>query len=980
MGQSVQELKVKGLWNAPNPLSEVPKGGLEEAFEIVIDEPSLADSRRGQNFFTITSPLSNVDRFYGYFESIVAHEGSNLLLHEGVDTLDPFTSLSTNFNNPDDGFITHGIEANKNLYMTEALGIKKLDVDLASIVPAGAPPGLDLTGDLDGSTGYLGDDKIVAYRMLWGYEDASGNLILGAPTTRFVISNETGGTRNVELSFSIPDQVTTSWFYQIYRTTQFDVAVQPNDEMYLVLEGNPDSGEITAGVMDVTDETPDSLLGATLYTSPSQEGAENANYPPPFAKDITYFQNMTFFANTKSSQKINFNLIGVSEPDEAATAVLNITADITFTSVAVGSARNTTTFETKVNVAAPNPTNTVLVAFTGTAAAIVCTITPNDGTNNGAVPVPLTTAELTELVNTGLVAGKVITLTDASSLRILQTATGGGATDFADGGEGDNIVATFSGGTTNNNFQIGDTVTFTVGVTDIVFTGAATEDASIDEFEVFSAGTVAENIADTALSLCRVINQSPNNTYFYAYYISGFDDLPGQIFVESRPGVLDLFSVDSDDPDSFSPTFPIDSSQDVNPNRVYVSKPLQPESVPLYSYLDVGSANAQILRILALRDYVFVCKEDGIFTINGTNFSSLQQQLLDNSTKLIAPESLVVFNNQLLGFVDQGVAAISAAGVEIISRPIEKTLLRISQLPNFRAVTFGVAYESDRKYMLWTVEEDDEEFASIAYIYNQASNTWTNWVMDRTAGFVNPEDNHLYMFNPSNKAFYRERKTFTNFDYMDESYEFDAISENTSLTNYTLLVADAEVTNIEVGDVIFQYDLYSYVSAMEQDDMTGEWTITLTINIEFDVTSPLNVGKGFVPRLKYLPIDMESPGMVKQNQEFTIFFKDANFDSIEIGFSTDFFPDENLYDLIPPVGLVSGDWGNFIWGEINWGGVGIGLGQFPIRSNFPRDYSKSHWIQPSLQLSQPLTNLSFTGMNIVARAISTKFPGARMAA
>ena len=130
----------------------------------------------------------------------------------------------------------------------------------------------------------------------------------------------------------------------------------------------------------------------------------------------------------------------------AATAVADLTNDITFTSVAAGPARNTNTITIQVLAAAANPTNTVLVAFTGTAAAIVITVTPNDGTNNSATAVNLTTANLVQLINTGLVTGKTVTITDASSLRELQTATGGGAQNLADAGEGDAVVATFSAG------------------------------------------------------------------------------------------------------------------------------------------------------------------------------------------------------------------------------------------------------------------------------------------------------------------------------------------------------------------------------------------------------------------------------------------------------------------------------------------------------------------------------------------------------
>jgi hypothetical protein len=130
----------------------------------------------------------------------------------------------------------------------------------------------------------------------------------------------------------------------------------------------------------------------------------------------------------------------------AATATLDLTTDIVLTSVAAGAARNTNTVTLEVEAAAANPTDTVLADVTGTAAAIIITITPNDGTNNGATPVDLTTAELAELINSGTVVGKAVTLTDAGGLIDDQTATGGDATALVDAGEGDGEVATFASG------------------------------------------------------------------------------------------------------------------------------------------------------------------------------------------------------------------------------------------------------------------------------------------------------------------------------------------------------------------------------------------------------------------------------------------------------------------------------------------------------------------------------------------------------
>lgn len=149
----------------------------------------------------------------------------------------------------------------------------------------------------------------------------------------------------------------------------------------------------------------------------------------------------------------------------AASATADLTTDIVFSSVAAGPARNTNTLTIQVEAAAANPTDTILVGFTGTAAAIVCTVTPNDGTNNGATPVDLTTAELVEMFNTGAVSGKTVTITDGSSFRALQTATGGDATVLVDAGEGDGVVATFAGGGANQ-----PTLTLGHGISSVALT------------------------------------------------------------------------------------------------------------------------------------------------------------------------------------------------------------------------------------------------------------------------------------------------------------------------------------------------------------------------------------------------------------------------------------------------------------------------------------------------------------------------------
>ncbi len=138
----------------------------------------------------------------------------------------------------------------------------------------------------------------------------------------------------------------------------------------------------------------------------------------------------------------------------APTATWNLTNDITLTTVTTGPARNGDTITLQVAAAAANPTDTILMGVTGTIDAVVITVTPNSGANNGGTPVNLTTAQLAEYIQTGAVVGKTITLTDGGSLLPDFNATGGGAANLADGGEGDGVVATLANGAVNSSANI----------------------------------------------------------------------------------------------------------------------------------------------------------------------------------------------------------------------------------------------------------------------------------------------------------------------------------------------------------------------------------------------------------------------------------------------------------------------------------------------------------------------------------------------
>lgn len=242
------------------------------------------------------------------------------------------------------------------------------------------------------------------------------------------------------------------------------------------------------------------------------------------------------------------------------------------------------------------------------------------------------------------------------------------------------------------------------------------------------------------------------------------------------------------------------SENESKSNRVYYSKFLQPDAVPISNFFDVGAADNQILRIFPLRDSLFVFKEDGLYRISGDSPFSLE--LFDNSFILLAPDSVAVSNNVLYAWTTQGVQSLTEGGSTTISRPIDNIFFNIqsSNFPHFKKATWGVGYESDNSYLVFTVNEQEDEVATIAYRYSTLTNTWTTYDKTCLAGVINSFDDKLYLAAADLPAIEQERKTFSRLDYADR--EFNSLIANDRLLNNTIILP--ETFQFAVGDVFVQ--------------------------------------------------------------------------------------------------------------------------------------------------------------------------------
>lgn len=820
MSQSLV-LKHKGLYTNSDQLSEVPLGALSQAQNIVIDKDGVAEGCRG--FTRLLNPAASSairnDRLTVYQDHLIVRRSNNDTMAYYVDGAG-YTDFSGTYAHPDSNYARMQFtQANGNLYFTTSTGVKVLDVYTGPVYSTGMPKGLDGVGSTTGASGMMTDNTQVAYRIVWGSRDANNNLYLGTPSQRIIVSNSSGGTRDVSLTFTIPSGITTSDFFQVYRSKESaSSTTEPNDELQLVYEENPTAGEITAKAVTFTDSAPVSLMGAYLYTNASQEGIAESNDEPPFAKDIAVFKNYSFFSAIKTKQKLNIKLISAS--------------------------------------------------------------------------------------GTGLANDDTITI---------------------DG---------------------------------VVFTAKAAETIGSGFFKRFTAGSVAQNIADTAQSLVKVINQYTSNTTVYAYYLSGYQDLPGQIQIVDRTLSDSTFAVTSSNAVAFDLGTGT-SSNDNYANGLMWSKNQQPEHVPTAHIAYVGSKNYPIRRILALRDSLFILKDDGVFRLTGSG-GAWNIDPLDTSTRIVAPDSAAVVNNQIFFLADQGIVAASDVGVQVISRPIEDELQSLisTNYTLLKTLSFGVSYETDRKYYLWTIFASNDTYPTQAFVYNTFTQAWTTRLKDASHCINNKTDDKLYICNPSDKHVLIERKELTFRDYIDE--EVDGF---TLVSSSGASVVLNTTSGLDVGYLLYEsVNVYSMITAVDPANNT------VTVHNSYSWTpGTITVYKSINSFLEYTVQHFDNPGVGKHFKEISLLFRETAFLTGYAGFFTDI---SGGYSSTAVTGSFGGNlWGLFNWGEITWGGV---VRPKPIRVFVPREKSRGSLLSIKFTVNNAYAKWALNGVSIEYDWISNR--------
>jgi hypothetical protein len=718
--------------------------------------------------------------------------------------------------------------AQGNSYFTTDNGVYKLEREDLPALEAGMPPGLDVQVVATGAAGPIKANSQTAYRIVFGRNDAQGNLIIGAPSQQAILYNSTRIAASMSVTivgttatmtvvdsghpFTTAGEFVTIVQYTPVTTTTPPITVAPNSQFNVitVIPGV----SFTFAYTVPTGTTPSPFL-ATIEYSYNPTATITASIPNEVASTDYLYQvyRTSGSVNATSEPFDDFRLVAEQNltSTDVANGFLTYTDDLPDLLLAGQPFLYTNSNQEGILQANTRPPRAEDIAvFKGYAFY--------------ANTVQYHLLSLTTVDPSGIANGDTLSLTDGTTTETYlfvgsQTGSPAVQTNEAIGNETVTLSATIVGTTatitsTRHGFLSGDVIrvtasgtsgipignyTLTAGTTanDIVFTVPSGATGTVT-FEGLTRGasrlvkrvvttaspivTVSQAIYYTASYLIKAVNRN-SASIVYAQYTSEVTQPPGAITLLAKNLDQAAFSLTTNAPSAlgraFEPVIPasgtsVQSQTDVGPNRLYISKLNEPEAVPLFNIRDVGSRASPILRVAALRDSLIILKDDGIYRLNGDSVNNFTVTALDNTVFVKATDSVAVLNNSVYCLSNQGVVQITDSAVRIVSRIIEPLLTAIlgQDLEN---TTSAVGYESERLYLLSVKRPNTlSQVADVTYCYNYLTEAWTSWTGTNKVffnGFLRPSDDKLY-FIPTlaQNKIVKERKEQNLIDYTGQEY------------------------------------------------------------------------------------------------------------------------------------------------------------------------------------------------------------------
>lgn len=998
----------RGLYLQRNSLT-VPDGGLEVGENIIIRSDDLISPRRG--YYTYFDPSSgDLNKPLTYQDRLLAAYETKLVYYTDTGSSPNETGNESNLSGETvsitDGRVGRSLEANNNFYLTTDNGVLKLTAYNSVISKSGAPQGLDLVARYSNTTtssswfsdGTDTNSSIVGYRVVFGYQDSNGNLILGAPSQITSISNNfadnvtatTGGGTTVTVTNN-SHGLFTGQYISVSDAAGFTTPVNAEGTYQVTVTG-VNTFTYVAGAAPGGNGTIDYIIASPVRLEGTIPSEVSTALPWFFQIYRSSIQDVAVGVLSDFKLAVQRNLTS-SEISAKIFFFDDTTPDILL-GAELYTNENSREGELQANYRPPLTEDMTL--FNNQAIYANCTsrqlidisvVDPTDLGGGDYIEAKIDATTRRYVARTGVGNQTVPAVVTSPGVALQVNYTAHGMLD------GDTIyVANVVGGTlaagtyyvvasAANAFEIsltsGGASIARAGENSLEFQGVTNGTNPV--FHLSQSSSFATSLRDTAEGIVKAFNRDPSSL-IYSQYASGITDVPGRMRFQAKGFVDPIYfrANGTGEGNAFFPVFPdsfasgtqVFSTNEEQPHVFFVSKIAEPEAVPLLNFIPVGAKNKEILRVHALRDSIIVLKKDGVFRVTGDNVNNFNVTILDSTISVIAPSSSAVLNNQVVFLSNQGVCLVTESSVQIISRAIEDVIQPILGQANISMVTSGCAYESERLYLLTTSMPNDTD-ATVVYAYNILTDSWTTWTTLFSQALVGPGD-VLYYISLDNDL-QKERKKQTKLDYTGQNY--GATVSNVASDGLSCDIALPSGVTPEAGDVLVKNDVINKI----QDDpvLVSGTTFTVTFATASNLANSdvVFLYSRYICKIKFTPFHAGLVGRVKHFGQMMMNLRNESMTRLYITFFGDTIGGSELTTWESPLTAAgSTGWGQFPWGFEPWGQtntIDLTQGTRPgpiVRIWVPRFQARNTFIQAYLEHKEAAEPFGIQALSYAVRA------------
>ena len=736
----VLTLNAGGISTDP-PSITAGKGTMTKANNVIITRPNVVEPRpafvndqsswvTGTKDFVPTKLIARNDADT-FFVGRTAHGAWALF---SSSSLGPMTG---NAEPPSYSAANTGVAGMRgNTYLTTSTGIRKItgapkEIDSGTpkhFEDAGLPPMPTSTVAKAASSTteavWLGQNETVAYQCCLRREDGNGVTIRSAPSPWITHTSTDISDTRPELTIQLPIGTKENDVIEVYRSRIAmpigSTPTTPTADLYLVEEiaitsaMASDLHTLHSGVSYVDNNT-NQLMGMALYTSPSQEGALGANYPPPKSLQVASWKNCMWYADTRTKHYVNLALTASSFIDRTPLSPVppeHTAPAIVFMTVANATAQGGNDYFS-IPIDGVNP------ALPGMEADERAQLAVGMGISASSY-VPIGT-HITNIEKNELETHYKITID--------QNLTGTFAISFT--ASFHDVVKLTSSDHTQYEFWASDNE-------DLV--------ASDDYRRNFIC---TANEGHTIRSLARVISASMPipGTYpqaghlkysAFAYEDPYLSDLYGTMLVQRREFDYKDFEISSTKPGALKsrkPSESLSSATDERTNRVYFSKVDQPDHVSVTSWLAIGDGSDRIMAMTPLDDQLVCWTEKGVYSITGYGPSNWRVDAIDKNLRLLSPEAQCSLAGTAFGWTNIGIVRIGGGSVRGVSAgavfdKIESITRQFTYGTTGSKGIFMTPHLGKGLLVVGVPSALSQDKSDYVLVYCLATNSWTTWSME----------------------------------------------------------------------------------------------------------------------------------------------------------------------------------------------------------------------------------------------------------